>query len=122
MVSEGLHPALDSAGCAIDQPADEQMVSLQACFQELALECLSPRTKFVEGQRECLEGDRGLKVPAGAVRAWIRGMLSTPDQLQALDTNSLIRRIKMCFNLCVIIYCCLSGVRSSYHRVVPNVV
>lgn len=88
MASEGL-------GQSPGQPAEAQLVSLLACFEELLIECLSARSRFISGQRECVEGDRVLKVPAEAARAWIRGMLSTPDQLQALDTNSIIRRVEV---------------------------
>ena len=46
-----------------------------------------------------MKGDGVLQVPAEAARAWIRGMLSTLDQLQALDTDSLIRCVKVYCNL-----------------------
>ena len=85
MASEGL-------GHAPGQPAE---VSLLACFEELLVECLSARSKFIDGQRECLAGDGVLKVPAKAARAWIRGVLNTPDQLRALDTSTLIECLKV---------------------------
>ena len=86
-------------------------MSLLACFEELLVECLSERSNFIGEQRDSLAGDGVLKVPAGAARAWIRGMLSTPDQLQALDTNSLIRCVKVYCAFCVMISRCGCGRR-----------
>ena len=96
MASEGL-------GQAVGQPSDVKLVSLLACFEELLVECLGARSIFIRGQCECLAGDRVLKVPAEAAIAWIRGMLSTPDQLQALNTNTLILYIKVCCNVLLVV-------------------
>ena len=98
--------ALEGLGQAPGQPAEVQLVSLLACFEELLIECLGARSTFIRGQNECMAGDGVLKVPAEAARAWIRGMLSTPDQLRALDTNSLIRRLKVRYILYGMIGCC----------------
>ena len=86
MKSQGL-------GHAAGLPAEAQLVSLLACFEELLIECLGARSTFISGQCECIAGGEFLKVPAEAAKAWIRAMLSTSDQLQSLDLNTLAQYV-----------------------------
>lgn len=114
MASKGL-------GHARRESAEVKLVSLLDCFQELIIECLGARSAFISGRIDCIGCGGVLKVPAEAARAWIRGMLSTPDQLQALNTSSLIRYTKVCCTFYGLVHLSWCGVRSSYRRVVQNV-
>lgn len=78
----------------------QQFVSLLACVEELIVECLSARSSFISAQCDC-GGDVVVKVPPKAAKAWIRGMLCTPAQLQALTDTTLVEFVNVCIVCCI---------------------
>lgn len=83
----------------LHDPAPLQFVSPLTCLQELLVECLGNRSAFINAQQDMLGDSPGgeVKVPAQAAKAWIRGLVCTPDQLQALDNDTLVQCLKVCF-------------------------